>query len=291
MKSASGPETPSHGSAALRAFEEPFRAREDGVELQLESASTTPAQTIHARLLAAADGAQSAVRKLLGIGAETRDYAQHAVVSAVRLARPHAGVAYERFLESGPLALIPKSGRSASLVWTLPSAQAEAAMAASDEDYLQRAQDAFGGRLGRFTDLGRRLSYPLARVVADVCTAPRVALLGNASQSLHPVAAQGFNLGLRDVAVLARRLHDAADPGDAAVLAAFTEARGSDRSRVSGFTDLLVRSFSNRVPGLAQSRHWGLVAVDLLPGLREQVLRQHLGHLGGELGVSLETSA
>lgn len=262
-------------------------AQPDQVELQINGtdagATTGPRapRTIRAQLLAAADGAQSAVRAQLGIGAQTRDYAQHAVVSAVRLSRPHAGVAYERFTSSGPLALIPKPGNAASLVWTLPTTQLQAALAASDDDYLQRAQAVFGGRLGRFVELGRRFSYPLARVVAEPSNAPRVALLGNAAQSLHPVAAQGFNLGLRDVAALAGLLSDdAADPGAADLLAEFSTMRAADRGRVSGFTDLLVRTFSNRVPGLAQARHWGLVAVDLLPGLRDSVLRQHLGHLG-----------
>lgn len=243
--------------------------------------------TISTRLLAAADGAQSAVRKLLGIGAQTRDYAQHAVVSAVRLSRPHVGVAYERFTTSGPLALIPKMNLgasdncdAASLVWTLPSEQVPAALDANDYEYLQQVQAVFGGRLGRFTELGRRFAYPLARVIAEACTVPRVALLGNAAQSLHPVAAQGFNLGLRDVAGLAGLIAETEDPGTAELLGAFRTLRADDRSRVSGFTDLMVRTFSNRLPGLAQTRHWGLVAVDLLPGLRESVLRQHLGHFG-----------
>ncbi|MDB5985477.1 MAG: 2-octaprenyl-6-methoxyphenyl hydroxylase [Nevskia sp.] len=255
-------------------------AQPDWVALQIAGADASTTCTIHAQLLAAADGAQSAVRAQLGIGAQTRDYAQHAVVSAVRLSRAHGGVAYERFTSDGPLALIPKPGSAASLVWTLPTAQVEAALAASDDDYLQRAQAAFGGRLGNFVELGRRFSYPLSRVVAESSAAPRVALLGNAAQSLHPIAAQGFNLGLRDVAALAGLLDDGGDPGAAALLAEFSAARASDRKRVSGFTDLLVRTFSNRVPGLMQARHWGLVAVDLLPGLRESVLRQHLGHLG-----------
>jgi len=273
-------------------------AHADRVELQIASAglntadqnSASASTIISARLLAAADGVQSAVRKLLGISAQTRDYAQHAVVSAVRLSRPHAGVAYERFTTSGPLALIPKInfgasdiGDAASLVWTLPNEQVPAALDANDYDYLQQAQAVFGGRLGRFIELGRRSAYPLARVIAEASKLPRVALLGNAAQSLHPVAAQGFNLGLRDVAGLAgliADINDVGDPGAAGLLAAFSALRADDRSRVSGFTDLMVRTFSNRVPGLAQARHWGLVAVDLLPGLRESVLRQHLGHFG-----------
>ena len=233
-----------------------------------------------ARLVAAADGAQSSVRTLLGIAADTRDYRQHAIVSAVRLSRPHQGVAYERFTPDGPMALIPKPDDAASLVWTVPSEQVEAMLAWSDDHYRAAAQAVFGGRLGRFTALGARRAWPLARVVSETVVAPRCVLIGNAAQSLHPVAAQGFNLGLRDVALLADRIAVAADPGDAALLDAYAADRRTDRDRVTGFTDLLVRAFSNRLPGLAQARNWGLVAAGLAPPVREALLRQHLGHLG-----------
>jgi len=263
----------------------------DAVELTIESAGAM--RTISARLVAAADGARSAVRELLGIAAERRDYAQHAIVSAVRLSRPHQGVAYERFTPDGPIALIPKLDQAASLVWTLPDEQVEARLALSDAEYLALAQDCFGGRLGRFTELGRRWSHPLARVLSGSLTAPRTVFIGNAAQSLHPVAAQGFNLGLRDVAALAAGIAGAADPGAEAILAAYAERREQDRGRVSDFTDLMVRTFSNRVPFLAQARHWGLVAVELAPPLRNAVLRQHLGHLGlprATSSVAAETS-
>jgi 2-octaprenyl-6-methoxyphenol hydroxylase len=252
----------------------------DRVRLDVVRDAAAPAEPVSARLLAAADGARSAVRERLGIAAQVRDYAQHAIVSAVRLSRPHQGVAYERFTPDGPLALIPKPGDAASLVWSVPSVRVDTMLAWSDEEYLARAQETFGGRLGRFLELGRRTAFPLARVLSAQLTAPRTVLLGNAAQSLHPVAAQGFNLGLRDVAALAELLREARDPGAAELLDAFAARRTHDRERVAGVTDLMVRSFSNRVPGLAQTRHWGLVAVDLAPGLREAVLRQHLGHLG-----------
>jgi 2-octaprenyl-6-methoxyphenol hydroxylase len=245
-----------------------------------EGSAITEVRTIGAKLVVAADGARSAVRQLLGLGAETRDYQQSAIVSAVRLSRPHGGVAYERFMPGGPLALIPKGDRACSLVWTRPQDEVESLLGLDDSQYLQRAEEAFGGRLGRFVALGRRWSYPLARVMSDALTAPRVVFVGNAAQSLHPVAAQGFNLGLRDVAALAELLRDSADPGELELLAEYVSRRTQDRERVSGMTDLMVRVFSNRLPVLSQARHWGLVAVDLLPGLRESVMRQHLGHLG-----------
>ena len=257
--------------------------------LYLSTGETGSDETLRARLVVAADGARSALRELLELDAQVRDYHQHAIVSAVRLFRSHEGVAYERFTPEGPLALIPKGSaaersRCASLVWTQPSDAVPDLMALSDADYLARAQEAFGGRLGRFTELGRRWSYPLSRVIGERRDTPRVVFIGNAAQSLHPVAAQGFNLGLRDVATLAQLLRDepagTRDPGDAALLAEFRSRRAQDRDSVSGMTDLMVRIFSNSVPGLAQTRHWGLVAVNLLPGLRGAVMRQHLGHLG-----------
>jgi 2-octaprenyl-6-methoxyphenol hydroxylase len=240
-----------------------------------------PPSSISARLVVAADGARSAVRERLGIAAETREYGQHAIVSAVRTSRPHHGVAYERFTPDGPLALIPKPDDACSLVWTVPSERVDAMLAMDDATYRAHAHEIFGGRLGRFLQLGRRWAYPLARVVTCEPTAPRVLFAGNAAQSLHPVAAQGFNLGLRDVAALAELLADGGDdPGAPDLLAAYAARRARDRERVTGVTDLMVRVFSNRLPGFAQLRHWGLVAVDLVPGLRDTVMYQHLGHLG-----------
>ncbi len=250
----------------------------DSLSLQVESA--TGSSRLETRLVVAADGAQSSIRKLLGLEATTRDYGQHAIVSAVHLSRPHQGVAYERFTPDGPMALIPKPGDAASLVWTVPSEQVESMLGWSDDEYREAAQVTFGGRLGRFTALGARKSWPLARVLNETLVGPRTVFIGNAAQSLHPVAAQGFNLGLRDVANLAERIIVAADPGADELLADYAATRRSDRERVSGFTDLLVRAFSNRTPGLAQARHWGLVAADLLPPVRAALLRQHLGHLG-----------
>lgn len=255
-----------------------LRAGAEAVTLTVDAGGAE--RTLTARLLVAADGARSAVRELLGVTAERHDYAQQAIVSAVRLSRPHQGVAYERFTPDGPIALIPKPDDAASLVWTTPEAQVEARMALSDADYLAQAQECFGGRLGRFTMLGRRWAHPLARVLSGSLTAPRTVFVGNAAQSLHPVAAQGFNLGLRDVATLAAEIAGAADPGAAGVLQAYAARREQDRGRVSDLTDLMVRTFSNRVPFLAQARHWGLVAVELAPPLRNAMLRQHLGHLG-----------
>lgn len=240
---------------------------------------------ISARLVVAADGMHSPVRAWLGIGADVHDYAQSAIVTAVRTTRPHRGCAYERFTPGGPIALLPKrwdnEDRLCSLVWTTPADQLDARMSADNGPFLEMAEAAFGERLGRFTELGRRQSHPLHRVMSGRLHAARVVFVGNAAQSLHPVAAQGFNLGLRDAATLAELLAaHAGDPGDAALLDRYARLREEDRGRVSAFTDRIVRLFSNRVPGLRGLRHLGLLALDLAPPLRDAVMWQNLGFGG-----------
>jgi len=257
----------------------------EGAELRLASGNT-----LRAQLLVAADGAGSAVRRLLGFEAELRDYRQTALVTAVRVQRDPAGIAYERFTPEGPFALLPKpgavdsDGHPCSLIWTLPGERAEALRDTPEAEFLALAEDCFGERLGRFRALGRRLLHPLQRSLAEQLTAPGVVFCGNAAQSLHPVAAQGFNLGLRDVAALSAALRAAASEGaslaDPARLSAYVQAREQDRRRTADFTDQLVRLFSNRLPLLRGLRHLGLLALDLTPPLKEAVLRQNLGHRG-----------
>lgn len=247
----------------------------DFVRLQLDNG-----EKLSTRLVVAADGAHSAVRTLLSITAQTQDYKQSAIVTAIRPSRPHAGVAYERFTPGGPIAVLPKPENACSLVWTVPSDQVDTMLAWSDEEFLAQANETFGERLGVFKEIGRRNAYPLTRVMSAQLTAPRVIFAGNAAQSLHPVAAQGFNLGLRDVATVADVLANAADPGSATTLNEYESRRSSDREKVSGFTDRLVRMFSNQVPGLRGLRHLGLLALDLTPPLKDSVMRQNLGHSG-----------
>jgi 2-octaprenyl-6-methoxyphenol hydroxylase len=233
---------------------------------------------LSARLVIAADGARSVVRSLLGIGADTRDYGQTAVTTSVRPTRPHRNVAYERFTPDGPIAVLPRPDGSSTVVWMLPPQRAQEALGWSGDTFLEKFQSAFGNRLGRFTAVGQRAAYPLARVMAHNLTAPRVVFAGNAAQTLHPVAAQGFNLGLRDAATLADLLTDPGDPGRDDLLAEYVRRRQADRRAVAGFTDTLVRLFSNAVPGLRGLRHLGILALDLLPPIKQHVTRQNLGY-------------
>ncbi len=244
----------------------------DAVRLTL---STT--ESLSARLVVAADGAQSTVRRMLGVGSEEHNYGQTAVVGAVKPERAHRGVAYERFTPDGPIAMLPRPNNHCVSIWTVPAEKSKEILNWGDARYLAEFQAAFGNRLGRFLETGRRGGYPLSRVMSEKLTAARTIFAGNAAQTLHPVAAQGFNLGLRDVATLAGLLKGTADPGAPELLHEYARRRESDRQSVAGFTDKLVRTFSNDLPGLRGLRHLGLLALDLIPPAKDAVMRQNLG--------------
>jgi len=222
--------------------------------------------SLSTRLVVAADGAQSVVRDAFGVTVSVRDYGQTAVITAVLPQRFHDNVAYERFTASGPLALLPLADGRCTLVLTLDPAQAELALSWSDEQFLAELQRRFGFRLGRFLQVGRRVSYPLALTRSARTSAGRCVIVGNAAQALHPVAGMGFNLGLRDAASLAELIAD--QPGDAGrstLLAAYDAWRAADRRGIIAFTDGLVRMFSSPSGGIRRLRDLGLLAFDLLP--------------------------
>jgi 2-octaprenyl-6-methoxyphenol hydroxylase len=222
--------------------------------------------SIKARLVVAADGIASAVRRAFGVAAEVRDYEQTAVITTVLPAKFHDCVAYERFTSAGPLALLPLADGACALVLTLSRTLAESAMAWSDEQFLAEVQRRFGFRLGRFLKVGRRAAYPLALTRARQTSAGRCIIVGNAAQGLHPIAGMGFNLGLRDVASLAELLSERAGGLDPDTLSAEYDAwRAADRRAVIAFTDGLVRLFSSRWRTVERLRNLGLLAFDLLP--------------------------
>ena len=243
--------------------------------------SVSNGDTLTAKLVVAADGAQSALRRMHGIGSESRDYEQTAIVGAMKPERPHRGVAYERFTPDGPIAVLPRPDNTCVTIWTVPTEKSKEILAWDNARYLGEFQSAFGNRLGRFLETGKRGGYPLTRVMSDALTAPRTVFVGNAAQTLHPVAAQGFNLGLRDVATLADLLKDSRDAGAPELLAEYASRRKQDREATAGFTDRLVRTFSNTVPGLSGLRHLGLLALDLIPPVKNAVMRQNLGQAAG----------
>lgn len=241
---------------------------------------------LRARLVIAADGATSKVREWFGIGARRWDYGQTAVITNVTPQLPHRHRAYERFTDSGPLALLPMSDHRCALVYTVQSARADAVMALDDEAFLRDLQQRFGDRLGTFQRVGQRRAYPLQLVRAREHVRPRLALIGNAAHTLHPVAGQGFNLGLRDVAVLAEVICDAAtagrDIGAIAVLEEYARWRRRDHLKMIAFTDGLARLFANPLLPVRALRDAGMLAMDLLPPFK-RVLTRHTMGLAGRL--------
>ncbi len=237
---------------------------------------------LHGRLVAAADGAQSVVRKILGIDATVWDYGQTAIISNVTTEKPHRNVAYERFTADGPMAVLPMTEGRSALVWTVPSEQAEEILQLSDRQILDRLQELFGYRLGHWQKIGKRVSYPLSMSKAKQQTRHRVAIIGNAAHGLHPIAGQGFNLSLRDVAGLAEVIAGANDPGDPRVLEKYCRWRAGDQARVMSFTDALVRVFANPLASVRVARNLALLMFDLLPGAKSLLARHTMGR-GGDL--------
>ncbi len=250
---------------------------EDAVLLRTDAGAS-----FNARLVVAADGAQSVVRTALGIPAIVSDYGQHAIVAHVDTSRFHEHTAYERFTPTGPIAVLPIAEGRSAVVWTLAPADARRALALDDGAFISELQRAFGLRLGRITRVGRRQSYPLALTRAERLTAPRAVILGNAAQALHPVAGQGFNLALRDLAMLAELLADpgGGDPGDAVLLERYADWRGPDREAVIRFTDSLVRGFGMPLAPLKRLRGGGLLLFDLLRPVKREFARRTMGLAG-----------
>jgi 2-octaprenyl-6-methoxyphenol hydroxylase len=243
--------------------------------------------SVEAKLAIAADGAQSVLREAAGIGAQTWNYDQTALVTNVLAQRFHDHVAYERFTPSGPLALLPMSEGRLGLIWTFTAEVAQAVAQANDADFIARLQDAFGFRLGRFMRVGARQLYPLALTRADEHVAERLAIVGNAAQTLHPIAGQGFNLGLRDAASLAEVLADGReqqregfDPGDGLWLERYREWRVADRGNIVRFTDGLVRLFTQPFGPIKALRNVGMLAFDLMPAAKGALSQLSLGAAG-----------
>jgi 2-octaprenyl-6-methoxyphenol hydroxylase len=231
-----------------------------------------------AALVVAADGRESTVRRLLNLGAWQQQYQQTAITANISTDKAHQGWAYERFTDSGPMALLPMSDKRCSLVWTVKSGDEQALLAADDTAFLAQLQDRFGYRAGKFIHVGQRYSHPLTLMQADMPVQQRVILIGNAAHSLHPIAGQGFNLGLRDVAVLADLLADAQDDcGDMRVLQNYQQWRQQDQDQVVRATDRLVRLFSNDFSLLGHLRGAGLTLLDNLPFAKSWLARKSMG--------------
>ena len=239
-------------------------------------------RTLSARLVVAADGGHSTVRKLLGIEQTLKDYGQSAIVTEVETERDTQPTAYDRFTRTGPLALLPIGPHRASVVWSLHPEEAQETLSLSESDIALRLQTTFGNWLGALQLVKRPVGFPLKLIQSGRMTDDRVVLIGNAMHQIHPVAGQGFNLGLRDAAVLAewlitqRRL--GLDLGDPEFLARYGEARRRDLSRVIRFTDSLVGIFSNDFPPMALARNLALFALERWPFAKRLLARNAMGY-------------
>lgn len=237
-------------------------------------------RTLRARLLVASDGTGSAVRSALGIGAAQHDYAQTLLVARLRAQRAPDGTAYERLTSHGPTALLPRGDGHYGLIHAVVQDEADAVAALDETAFLERVQSIFGWRVGRLLGCGPRSAYPIMGCTADALITQRAVLVGNAAQTLHPIGAQGFNLGLRDALTLAECIAGAADPGAPAVLATYARRRAPDRERTLAFADGLARFSATDAPFSSLLRSGGLVAGDAMGWLQGWLVGGAMGYRG-----------
>ena len=267
------------------------------IEVAVDEAARS--RSLSCRLLVAADGANSAVRDMIGISASRVDYEQWAVIGNVLPSMAPDNRAFERFTETGPVAMLPVAENRAGFVWMLSPDSAKNMLSLTDAEFTKQLQETFGYRLGRFSKVGKRAAYPLALTKANGLIARRSVVVGNAAHGLHPVAAQGFNLGMRDVAALCDCIADARieqsesfDCGNPAILENYADWRRDDQDKVVRFTDGIVRLFGDTRPPVRALRNLGMLAFDMIPGVRKAFARHTMG-LAGRLprlsrGVPLE---
>ena len=252
------------------------------------AATLSDGQTVVARLLVGADGRRSGVAERAGITRSGWGYGQTALVAAIAHERPHGGVAQQLFMPSGPLAILPLTGNRSSIVWSESDEAAKTIAALDDAAFLEVLRPRFGDFLGAISLCGPRFMYPLNLTLANAYTAPRIALIGDAAHGVHPIAGQGLNLGLRDVAALAEVLAEAKrrgeDIGAADVLERYQQWRRFDSTTLALGMDSVNRLFSNDNPLLRAGRDLGMGVVQAIPALRRGFMRQAAGVSAGPFG-------
>lgn len=257
---------------------------QDAEQVQIEAMRNGEyIHSLKSKLVIAADGRDSFCRQAIGVGVDEHDYDQVAIVTTVQTSKPHQHVGFERFSALGPLALLPLPGEyRRSVVWPVKKGtEAEWLGEENDQHFLDALQETYGDRAGKFEKTGKRFSYPLAQVLAHKQAVGRVVLMGNAAHTIHPVAGQGFNLCLRDADVLVRflmaQLANSDDIGAPENLLAYEQSRLKDQQRVIKFCDSVVRGFSNQNPILKLLRNTGLIAFDVIPGVKPLVANYAMG--------------
>jgi len=282
MKDALGDDAASH--ITLYCPAELIKLQQDKNQVTVELVAEGETKNITAPLLVAADGNNSRVMQLLNIGSSRQNYNQVALITNITPGKKHNNVAYERFTDSGPLAFLPMQQNRCSVVWTLSPQQADYLYALDEADFMAQLQQRFGFRLGQIKKVGTRHIYPLFLQSATQMVFGRVAIIGNAAHSVHPVAGQGFNLALRDIALLSELIIDARVAGEQmgseTMLQQYASLREEDIRRVYRFTDTLVKTFSNAIVPLAHLRSLSLLLVDIMPDIKHQLAAQSMGLTG-----------
>jgi len=253
-----------------------------GISVDLAGVGET--KKLSAKLLVAADGSYSKIRQQLGIATLVKDYQQTAIVTNVTMERPHQNTAYERFTDTGPIALLPLDNHRCVLVYTVPATEVEHYLQLEQDAFLALLGRRFGRRLGRFCKVGSIKQYPLKLIESQEQVSSRVVLLGNSAHTIHPNGAQGFNLCLRDVAALSEHLivalKDGNDIGDRKILDNYLTSRESDQRRVMQFSDRLTRLFYNRNFSKILLRNTGMLLTDIIPSIKRELIRHAMGIAG-----------
>lgn len=258
-----------------------YRTEEMGVTLKQDETLTQ----ISCELVVMADGGRSSLRENMGISYTQTAYDQHAVIANVSTDRPHKSLAYERFTDNGPMALLPLENEAgqyrSALVWTVPNEDVEGLLALDDDAFIQRLHERFGYRAGNFVKVGKRHAYPLTLTLADEQVRRGLVVLGNAAHSLHPIAGQGYNLALRGVIALAAKLIESREQGvnlgDLSLLQSFYDQQRSDQDQTIAFSDYTMKLFSNRNPLLSVGRNAGLQLLDLCGPAKTVFARSAMG--------------
>ena len=267
----------------------------DGLQLTCTGPAPEPKRKLQTQLLVVAEGGQSQILETLGVRRRHHDYRQMALTATVVPELDHRQTAFERFTRRGPLALLPLPQGRCGLVWTLPTDQMDAVEALDDETFLATLGRQFGKRLGRFLASDQRVVHRVMRMTTDRIVTAHCAIVGNAANQLHPVAGQGFNLGLRDVAALAELVIDSRDAGvclgGASLLECYAHRRRADHAKVVRFTDGVIRLFTNACTPVVVLRNLGMVALDTNRFVKRSFARHAMGLAGRRSRLAIAPTA
>lgn len=247
-----------------------FEQTPDKVNIQIHSQSGDALATVTAQLIVGADGTQSKVRTLAKLPIEQKSYNAYGVLAQIETEQHPQGWAYERFTNDGPVALLPMHEHFHKAVMICPENELNAVMQLNDEEYMQLFASKMGERLGRFTQVTKRIAYPLKETYAPTMTVGRALLMGNASHTQHPVAAQGLNLGIRDIDVFLDDVKSQTDVGALSLLQNYAAKREQDHQKVMGLTDTLIQVFQHKSPLVGHLRGIGMMAMQAMPGLKNR---------------------